>query len=122
MPLEMQIGRRDDAVEILERRQARGAPVAERHALRPLERRARADVGRQWPLDLGGIGRHFRPRGLVRILSGHHRRRPDDSCRTGRQHAATRNGFRLLHASSFDFRGGYQIIRIGASCPVEKLS
>ena len=100
MPLEVQIGRRDDAVEILERRQARRAALAERHALRPLERRARADVGRERALDLGRVGRHFRPCRLVGILAGDRQRRADDSGGSRRQNPPPRDGFRTIHAPS----------------------
>ena len=59
MALEVQIGRRDDAVEILERRQARRAALAERDALRALERRPRADVGASGPWTFVGSAGTF---------------------------------------------------------------
>ncbi len=60
MALEVQIGGRDDAVEILQRRQARRPAIAERQALGLFERRARADIGGQRPLNFGRIGRDLR--------------------------------------------------------------
>jgi hypothetical protein len=117
MALEVEIGRRDDAVEILERRQARSAAIAERDALRALERRARADIGAERALHFRGVGRHLRPRGLLGILSGHWQRRPDNSCGSSRQNAASRDGFRTIHASSLAARS-VSDLRLPAVCTI----
>ena len=53
---EMQIGRRDRAGQILERRERRAGDLADRRALRIDERRSRADGGRRRAGRLGRIG------------------------------------------------------------------
>lgn len=55
MPLEVKVGRSDDALEILEWRVRRRAGRAERDPLRLLVRRALADLAREASLNFGRI-------------------------------------------------------------------
>src|SRR5688500_6618989 len=106
MALEVQVGRRDDAVEILEGRLTRGTARVERHPLRLLEGRALAHVGRERPLHLGGVRGHFRSGCLIGALTRNRQRRADDSCGSCCQYPPPRDGFRTFHTRSLEWSKG----------------
>ena len=80
MPLEMQVRRRDDAVQILQRREGRGPRGAERHARGLLEGRAPAHVTARGTLHLGRV---------LNLRCAERKCGADDAGGTGQQHATT---------------------------------